>query len=163
MTRTNTAPTPAQKPAGRFSLEYVASALTLIGLVVYIYTNVTGYFEGQSPNVWLVIMSILSIGILIFVTVRKTTLSTLVRDALLVVADILLLASFMVFVMQRVQLVADIYFIPVNHPSSENLSLNISFVGLAFYIVSIIVMIIVGFTRDHSVAAIDKANKVGKE
>ena len=59
----------------------------------------------------------------------------------------LLLYSFYEFVLGRVSLAADVYFIPVNYPASEATALHISIVGIALYVVADVAMIAAAFVR----------------
>lgn len=57
----------------------------------------------------------------------------------------MLLVSFYFFVMGRVKLAADVYFIPVNYPVAEAQALYISLVGVVFYLISLVMLITAGF------------------
>ena len=54
--------------------------------------------------------------------------------------------SFAQFVLERVRLAADIYFIPVNYPASEQTSLNVALIGVACYLVAILLLVVKAFT-----------------
>lgn len=49
------------------------------------------------------------------------------------------------FVMTRVTLAADVYFIPVNYPAAEADALHISIAGVACYLLADIVLIVEAF------------------
>ena len=70
-------------------------------------------------------------------------------DVLLVAADVCLIGSFAVFVLARVSLAADVYFIPVNYPASEATALHISVVGAVCYLVGIVALIVEGFSAKN--------------
>ena len=52
------------------------------------------------------------------------------RGHLILCAGILLVIFIYQFVMGRVAIAADVYFIPVNHPEEENAAMNLSIYGL---------------------------------
>ena len=60
-----------------------------------------------------------------------------------------LIGSFAVFVLARVSLAADVYFIPVNYPASEATALHISIVGAVCYLVGIVALIVEGFSAKN--------------
>lgn len=72
-----------------------------------------------------------------------------VNDVLLVAANVCLIGSFAVFVLARVSLAADVYFIPVNYPASEATALHISIVGAVCYLVGIVTLIVEGFSAKN--------------
>lgn len=71
-----------------------------------------------------------------------------ILDLLLIAASVLLLVSFYFFVLSRVQLAADVYFIPVNYPASEATALHVSLAGVALYLIADIAMIAAAFVKD---------------
>ena len=60
---------------------------------------------------------------------------------------VLLLYSFYEFVIGRVSLAADVYFIPVNYPASEATALHISLAGIALYVIADIAVIVAAFMK----------------
>lgn len=76
-------------------------------------------------------------------------LPAVVNDVLLVAANVCLIGSFAVFVLARVSLAADVYFIPVNYPASEATALHISIVGAVCYLVGIVTLIVEGFSAKN--------------
>ena len=94
-----------------------------------------------------VICTIAAIVVTGVVAEGEEKLNVVVYDVLIVLINILLLVSFYWFILGRVSLAADVYFIPVNYPASEADALHISIVGAAFYLVADIVMIVTAFTK----------------
>lgn len=70
-----------------------------------------------------------------------------VVDLMMLFSVALLLYSFYEFVIGRVSLAADVYFIPVNYPASEATALHISLVGIVLYIIADIAVIAAAFMR----------------
>ena len=124
-----------------------AAVLGLVAMIVYIVSGTTGYMDGQPlaalPIVFTVI-SILGLGALFAVADK---LDRRIVGGILFVIDILLAVSLCLFIADRVQLFADVYFIPVNFPESEVASLNSSIAGMVFYILALVCVIVTGFAK----------------
>ena len=113
----------------------VAAVASVIGLAVYGYTSM-----------------VLTVVALVCLALRQfagSKLPAVVNDVLLVAANICLIGSFAVFVLARVSLAADVYFIPVNYPASEATALHISIVGAVCYLVGIVTLIVEGFSAKN--------------
>ena len=79
----------------------------------------------------------------------------MLADVLLIISEVMLLASFAQFILARVRLAADIYFIPVNYPASEQASLNVALIGVGCYFVAVIALVVESFTaKDRRYAVI---------
>ena len=88
---------------------------------------------------------VLTVAALVCLALRQfagSKLPAVVNDVLLVAANVCLISSFAVFVLARVSLAADVYFIPVNYPASEATALHISIVGAVCYLVGIVTLIV---------------------
>jgi len=138
------------KKAGLLLVFAVITAL--IGMLFYIVTSVTGYLASAAMNPLPVICSLAAIGILALLIMLPEKLTAIIYDLAVAAATVLLIISFVFYVLSRVTLAADVYFIPVNYPQSEAAALHISIVGVAFCLLSVIVMLIAAFS-----------NKYGKE
>ena len=68
-------------------------------------------------------------------------------DVMMLFSIVLLLYSFYEFVIGRVSLAADVYFIPVNYPASEATALHISLAGIALYVIADIAVIVAAFMK----------------
>lgn len=135
--------------------EIVAMAATFIGLVVYIVNSTTGYMAGQGMSVPLIALSVVAVIALVFRTVARNRLPAVLADVLLIISEVMLLASFAQFILARVRLAADIYFIPVNYPASEQASLNVALIGVGCYFVAVIALVVESFTaKDRRYAVI---------
>lgn len=130
-------------------------ATTCIGLVVYIVNSTTGYMAGQKVNVTLIALSVAAVIMLAVRIVARNRLRAVLADVLLIVPEVTLLVSFAQFVLARVRLAADIYFIPVNYPASEQASLNVALIGVGCYLVAVIALVVEAFTaKDPNCAVI---------
>ena len=68
-----------------------------------------------------------------------------VRGLLILAAGLVLVAFFYQFVMGRVTITADAYFIPVNHPAEEDTAMSQTIVGLAAAFVSFVIITVDAF------------------
>ncbi|WP_455616474.1 sodium:proton antiporter [Eisenbergiella sp.] len=123
----------------------IATIAALAGMIVYIITSVTGYLAASAFNPWPIVCTAASIILLAVIIFLNRRLQAGITDVLVILASILLLVSFYFFVLSRVQLAADVYFIPVNYPASEASALHISIVGVALYLIADIAVITAAF------------------
>jgi hypothetical protein len=119
----------------------VAAVASVIGLAVYGYTSMVGYLAASATSTVLVCLALRQFA--------GSKLPAVVNDVLLVAANVCLIGSFAVFVLARVSLAADVYFIPVNYPASEATALHISIVGAVCYLVGIVTLIVEGFSAKN--------------
>ena len=124
-----------------------AAAAALVGMIIYIVTSVTGYLATSAMNPLPVICTVAAIIIAAVAAVQEEKIPSVPYDILLVGISVLLLISFYCFILGRVSLAADIYFIPVNYPASEATALHISIVGAVFYLIADIILIVTTFTK----------------
>lgn len=125
---------------------WVALVTAVIGLVVYLVTSFTGYLAGSTTNPAPIVCTVIAIVLMAVLAAAGDKLGGAVLDLAVLAATVLLIASFALFALGRVSLVADVYFIPVNYPAAEETALNISIVGLVSYLVSIVAMIAACFS-----------------
>ena len=124
-----------------------AAAAALVGMIIYIVTSVTGYLATSAMNPLPVICTVAAIVIAAVAAVQEKKIPSVPYDILLVGISVLLLISFYCFILGRVSLAADVYFIPVNYPASEATALHISIVGAVFYLIADIILIVTTFTK----------------
>lgn len=125
---------------------WVALVTAVIGLVVYLVTSFTGYLAGSATNPAPIVCTVIAIVLTVVLATAGDKLGGGVLDLAVLATTALLIASFALFALGRVSLVADVYFIPVNYPAAEETALNISIVGLASYLASIVAMIAACFS-----------------
>lgn len=123
----------------------IAAIAALSGMIVYIITSVTGYLAASAVNPWPIVCTAASILLLAVIIFLNHKLQAGIADILVILASVLLLVSFYFFVLSRVQLAADVYFIPVNYPASEATALHISIGGVAAYLIADIGVITAAF------------------
>lgn len=127
------------------SVTIVSLIAALVGMVIYIVTSVTGYLAASAVNPWPIICTVVCVVLLLANILSGEKFTPVLRDLMTAAGFVMLLVSFYFFVMGRVILAADVYFIPVNYPAAEAQALHISIVGVVFYLISLIALITVGF------------------
>lgn len=127
----------------------VAAAAGVIGLAVYGYTSLTGYLAASATSTLPVALTLAALVCLALRQFAGDKMPAVLSDVLLVAADVCLIGSFAVFVLARVSLAADVYFIPVNYPASEATALHISIVGAVCYLVGIVALTVEGFSAKN--------------
>lgn len=129
-----------------------AALMALAGMMIYMITSMTGYLASSAVNPWPIVCTILSVVMLGAIVWMEETISAVAGDILIMAASLLLLVSFYYFVMGRVQLAADVYFIPVNYPASEASALHTSMVGAVLYLLADITVIVTAFSREKGMS-----------
>ncbi|TFD83528.1 sodium:proton antiporter [Cryobacterium lactosi] len=125
-------------------------ALIAGGLIFYIVTSTTGYLVGSVIDplpIVLTAIAILLLGAEIWLGGR---IRPFLRDLALIASIALLALSFATFLLARVPLAGDVYFIPVNYPEAEAVTLHLSFVGLGLYAVAIVVLTVAAFSAKRT-------------
>lgn len=135
------------KITGAKIISLIAVAAALVGMIIYIVTSVTGYLAVSAVNPWPVICTVVCMLLLLAAVIMDEKLSPLTTDLMMAAGFVMLLVSFYFFVMGRVSLAADVYFIPVNYPEAEATALHVSIVGVVFYLISLIMLIADGFQK----------------
>lgn len=130
-----------------FKVVGLAAVCALAGLIIYIITSVTGYLAASPINVLLIVTTIAAIALMVVLFLRGDKVQGMTADIVMLISVALLLYSFYEFIIGRVSLVADVYFIPVNYPASEETALYISLVGIIFYVIADIAMIVAAFMK----------------
>ena len=128
------------------SKSIVAAITAIVGVAVYAYTSLTGYLAASATDSTPFILTLAALACLLVRRIAGEKLPGLLRDVLLIAAAACLIGSFYIFVMARVSLAADVYFIPVNYPAAEKTALHISVAGAVCYLVGIIALIAEGFS-----------------
>lgn len=129
--------------------EIIALVLAVAGLAVYIVTSTTGYLAGTAMNVPPIVLTVVAVAALVVDIALGSRLPAVVRDLCVVGASALLAASIALFVMARVTLAADVYFIPVNYPAAEADALHISIAGVVCYLLADIALIVEAFAASR--------------
>ena len=91
-----------------------AAICALAGLIVYIVTSVTGYLAASPVNIFPMVAGAAAVVFMAVIVLMGAKLSGTAVDVMMLFSIVLLLYSFYEFVIGRVSLAADVYFIPVN-------------------------------------------------
>ena len=124
----------------------VAVVAALVGVAFYLVTTLTGYLTGSAPSLLVLGCSVLAILLLAVLASGKTAGG--VRDLVILAAGFLLIAGMVLFALSRTSLAADLYFIPVNYPASEETAFQLSLVGIAGYLVALVADLVAAFSAD---------------
>lgn len=126
----------------------LASALVaLIAMIIYIVSSTTGFLAGSVVNSTPIILTVFAIAILVASALLFDKIDGRITGAMLFVAVVLNAVSVCVFVVSRIQIIADVWFIPVNYPETEGTALSISLAGIVFYLISIAATCVAGFAK----------------
>ncbi len=117
----------------------------LIGLIVYLVTSLTGYLVDTPINAIPVVLTAAGMVAIVLCDLVKPGA---IKDILLVAGALALIGALSLFAMDRVRLAADVWFIPVNRPASEDVCLYTSIVGAAAYLLSILGCTVKAFCKD---------------
>ena len=101
----------------------VILASALVGLVIYLITSLTGYLVDTPFNAIPVVCT--AVGMVLILACDKVK-AGIVKDVLLVAGALALIGALSLFAMDRVRVAADVWFIPVNRPVSEDVCLYTS-------------------------------------
>lgn len=125
--------------------ELVAAVATVGGLAVYLVTSTTGYLAGRSLDPLVIVLTVVGLAAVVLDLAAGHRLAAVARDVLVVGAVAALSAGMALFLLARVPLAADVYFIPVNYPAAEATTLHLSFVGLGLYLVAVLALVVEAF------------------
>lgn len=124
-----------------FSWILVASfILGWVAFIIYCVNATTGYLAGRSVGTAIVLLTLLALvceGALIVIGDRFKPY----RDLLFIAAGAFLIISICIYIYERVEMAADVWFIPVNYPESEETTLMMGIVGVAFYALTLLTLI----------------------
>ena len=124
-----------------------AVLMAAAGMVIYLVTSMTGYLASSAVNPWPIVCTVAAVVMLVVSAGMGSKMTAVMGDILVMAASVLLLVSFYYFVLARVQLAADVYFIPVNYPASEATTLHISVAGAVLYLLADIAVIVTAFSK----------------
>lgn len=121
-----------------------ATVTALAALVIYLFTSLTGYLAGSAMNIWPIVLTVVAIVLLFAADKMKTSA---VKDIVIVLTGLALIGSISFFAMNRVTLAADVWFIPVNRPETEDVALYWSLAGVVLYLISFVTVTVKAFSH----------------
>lgn len=122
-----------------------ATVTALAALVIYLLTSLTGFMAGKAMNIWPVVLTVAAI-VLLFAADKMKKPSAL-KDIVIVLTGFALIGCISFFAMDRVKLAADVWFIPVNRPATEDVALYCSLAGVALYLISFVTVTVKAFSH----------------
>ena len=124
----------------------VALITALLAFVLYLITSLTGYLAGSTLD-WLPIV-LTAVAVVLLITSDKMKSSAL-KDIVIILTGLALIGCISFFAMGRVTLAADVWFIPINRPETEDVALYLSLVGVVLYLVSFISVTVKAFSHNE--------------
>lgn len=122
-----------------------ATVTALAALVIYLLTSLTGFMAGKAMNIWPVVLTVAAI-VMLFAADKMKKPSAL-KDIVIVLTGFALIGCISFFAMDRVKLAADVWFIPVNRPATEDVALYCSLAGVALYLISFVTVTVKAFSH----------------
>ncbi len=120
-----------------------ATVTALAALVIYLLTSLTGFMAGKAMNIWPVVLTVAAIVLLFAADKMKPSA---LKDIVIVLTGFALIGCISFFAMARVDLAADVWFIPVNRPATEDVALYCSLAGVALYLISFVTVTVKAFS-----------------
>jgi len=108
----------------------------MIGFIIFLVVSTTGYFNGNTPNLTVLFLSIIYIAGALSYGFFEDKLKKLETPAFFVLA-VCLIISIIFFVIDKEEVVGEML-IPVNHPIKQIDAAKTSIVGIVFYLISFI-------------------------
>lgn len=118
-----------------------AVILALVSMIVYIVNSTTGYMDGNAMNAAPVILTVIFIVGAVILLAVSDRLDERVSGAILFVLSLLVAASALVFIVERVAVISDMLN-PVNHPDAQVKTVQAAIAGISLYLVSFLAMVV---------------------
>ena len=136
---------PSKNPGVAGWIAILSAVLAVVGLIVYFYNMSTGYLAGSSMDVALIVFTILAVLLICGLVVMKGKLSDWGVSIIMLIAAVLLSVSIALFIDGRVAVAADQWFLPGMSTDAKGACLNVAIVGVAFYVASVVALIVSAF------------------
>ncbi len=117
-------------------LSVAAGVLALVALIVYSINSDTGYYASSSTNSLPIAFAVISIVLCIGAPIIADKMDSRIPNVFVLIAAVLMSAAACVYILERVSLFADMWFIPTDPPAAESAALAPTMVGIIFYFVS---------------------------
>lgn len=126
-------------------LSVFAAVMAVVGLVIYIVNSTTGYLGSTQMNALPVVFTILAVLLIAAMVATAGKASHWVSYIILLAVIVLLTVSVSVFVSTRTDVAGDQWFIPGMATEAKGACLTGSIVGVVFYVISMISVIVTAF------------------
>lgn len=122
-----------------------ATVTALAALVIYLVTSLTGFLANTAMDIWPIVLT--AAAIVLLFAADKMKKPSAVKDIVIVLSGLALIGCLSLYAMARVELAADIWFIPVNYPEAEATALYWSVAGVALYLLSFVGVTVKAFSH----------------
>lgn len=122
-----------------------AGVMAIVGLIIYIVNSTTGYLGSTQMNALPVVFTILAVLLIAAMVAAGNKASHWVSYIILLAVIVLIAVSVSVFVSTRTDVAGDQWFIPGMDTPEKGACLNGSIVGVVFYGISMLAVIVSAF------------------
>ena len=122
-----------------------AGVMAIVGLIIYIVNSTTGYLGRTQMNALPVVCTIVAVLLIAAMVAAGNKASHWVSYIILLAVIVLLAVSVSVFVSTRTDVAGDQWFIPGMDTPEKGACLNGSIVGVVFYGISMLAVIVSAF------------------
>lgn len=119
-----------------------SAVCALVGFIVYLISDTTGYLAGNHVNAATIILPIVAIVISCALLVLGEKLEK-AKGVMLLVAGLSIAVTVFVEIYCHNAVFADAWFIPVNYPASEDVTVAQTIVSVVFHVISMVGYIVV--------------------
>ena len=131
----------------------------LVAFIIFLVNSCSGYYAGSSIDALTLTFSILYLVGAIALFICKDLISKLgkagnwIETAAYLVLALFLSLAVVFLINSRTELAGDVYFIPGMSTDAKESAITVSFVALAFYIISFIALVVCGFRSNRAAPA----------
>ncbi|MCD8286307.1 MAG: hypothetical protein LUD50_03655 [Clostridia bacterium] len=134
-------------------LSCAAGVLSLVALIIYCVNSSTGYYSATSTNALPIVFAVIAVILLIGGPIVADKMDSRIPVVFVLAAAVLMSAAACIYILERVPLFADMWFIPTTPPASELAAFGPSMAGIIFYFLSAIVAVVACFGKLNKTTA----------
>ncbi len=123
-------------------ITWAAAVIAIVALIVYIVNCTTGYYASSGVNALVIVFTIISIILLAAAPFLSGKMDDNIPAVAILIAAVLMSVCACTFIIQRLSLFADMWFIPTTPPAAESAMLPSTMVGIILYFVTAVVSIV---------------------
>ncbi len=137
----------------------------IIAFIIFLVNSTTGYYQGTTIDPLTLTFSILYLVGAIALFACKDLIqkcgkwASWIETAAYIVLALFISLAIVFLISSRTELTGDVYFIPGMSTDAKESTLNLSFVCLAFYIVSFICLAVCGFRNNLAAPSHEEAHE----
>ncbi len=122
--------------------------IALVALIIYIVNSTTGFYANSSFNAWPVVLTLVGIALVVVRIFLAEKIPQGIDKLITLLAVCALAGSFCLYIVSKLQVFADVYFIPVNYPPTEDAACSTAIAGIIIYVIATIASIVSGCGND---------------